>query len=335
MSLAEKILDIIEECGHTYKDKGRSIHTECPSCGRSDKFSILKANGACICYRGSCDFGKRWFEDWMMLAGNMTRQDARKRLYGELSHKRIEENEKDPGAIFRTFKATEEESKRETVRAIEFPEYHMISINSSEAAEAQEYLRRRGVSLELAVKHNMHYSPSHRRVIFPVVIDGRVCGWQGRHIDPVDDKLRMRNNVGFRREILVMFADQLKNSDYAIVCEGPFDALKFDKVGGYVATMGKSITDHQLETILSYGPKKIYLALDDDATQEMREMKHRVDPLPVYRIFIPESCVSRCEAIGKKADFGECTLEECEEAFRNAVSVDESYTPFLFKLQGD
>lgn len=330
MSLADRIIAIIEEYGFEYKDKSRAIYTECPLCGRADKFSILKANGACICYRGSCEFGKRWFEDWIMLVGNVTRIEAKRRLYGEVDQKRFQEAADDPDSMFKGFHEQEEETVATTIPPIQFPEYHMIKITSAEATEAVEYLQRRGVSLEMAAKHNIHYSPMLRRVILPITMNGKVYGWQGRHIDPVADEMRMRNNVGFRREVLVMFADELSNNKHAIICEGPFDALKFDKVGGYVATMGKFVSDKQLATILSYGPQKIYLALDDDAAKELREMKYRVGDIPVFRISVPDSCVQRCELVGKKPDFGECTLEECELAFRAATVVDETYLPIYF-----
>jgi hypothetical protein len=334
MSLADKIVEIIEEYGFDYKEKSRTIHTECPLCNRADKFSILKENGAAICYRGSCEFGKRWFEDWIMLTANITRPEAKMRLYGNVSQKRLEEVESNPGSIFDTFKSNQElKPVNDFIEPMMFPEFDMIPLDHPEAQEAVAYLYNRGIQHALAMKHRIHYSPEQRRVILPIVMDGKVYGYQGRAIDPVEPAFRMRNNVGFRREVLVMFADELKDRDYAIICEGPFDALKFFKVGGYVATMGKVVTDKQLATIMSYNPRKIYLALDDDAAAEMRELQEKITSVPLYRIFVPESCEVRCKFLGKKADFGECTFDECKEAFDNAVNMNEGYTPIYLKQE--
>jgi hypothetical protein len=53
--------------------------------------------------------------------------------------------------------------------------------------------------------------------------------------------------------------------------------------------------------------------------------------LPVYKLNIPESAKVRCKALGKKADFGECTYEEAKEAFANAQKLGKNNLLVYFK----
>ena len=133
----------------------------------------------------------------------------------------------------------------------------------------------------------------------------------------------MRNNEGFSRETLVMFADNLIGSNFAIVAEGPVDAIKFEQVGGNICTMGKVVTDKQLDIIKSYGIQKVYLALDDDALLEKNLVAEKLN-LTTFRLSVPKSCIERCEKIGKKADFGECTFDEARQAFESAIPVERN-----------
>ena len=59
MDMRSRIVDLISEAGVGFKEKANTIYTTCPICQKDDKFSILKKNGACICYRGTCTFKKR------------------------------------------------------------------------------------------------------------------------------------------------------------------------------------------------------------------------------------------------------------------------------------
>ena len=327
MQLYEKIKELISEAGGSYKEKSRTIYTTCPSCGQADKFSILKQNGACVCYRGSCEFGKRWFADWLSLTMGIPLAEAKEKLYS-YDFKKIDIGEKMKLNLQDNFSSREKES--DLIDPIRFPEDHMFPIDFPDSPEGANYLKGRGVDLELAKKYGIMYSPLYRRVIFPIKMNDRVYGYQGRAIDKVSDGMRMRNNEGFRRDKLVMFLDNLKGSEHVIICEGPINALKFEKVGGAVCTMGKVVADGQREAILQSEVKKVYLALDEDAAREMRNLAEDIN-LPVYKLDVPQSCILRCQKAGKKPDFGECTFEECEEAVKNARKIDESHLLMYLK----
>lgn len=318
--MRDKIVEFLQEYGLSFKERARTIiHVPCPECGREDKFSILKENGSTICYRGSCPYGKKWFDEFMVRVTGMPLIEAKHRLHGNDLYKELT-------PVFDRKKEIEVSFSEDEIAAIPtvpWPEDHMITAGSEFAVEAHRYLEGRGVTKEVAAKYGLTFSHKHRRVYFPVTMNGRVLGYQGRAIDKVQDSFKVRNNDGFKREMLVMFLDCVKPGSHAIIAEGPFDAIKFDLVGGAVCTMGKEVTDHQVSAINSKQPSKVYLALDDDAAPEMNRLINKFR-CPVFRVEVPKSCKDRCKLFEKKADFGECTLEEARQAFLNAYEVDST-----------
>lgn len=333
--MRDKIIDFLSENGLEYKEKNRTIHTECPVCHQNDKFSILKENGSCICYRGSCSFGRQWFTHFVSLISGISEKEAKKLLYGKEDRiKQVKSSDWELKLELESEDENKDVSPLDGISTIKYPEWFMTNIDDPESAEGLNYLLSRGISLDMAKKYDIKYSKFYRRVYMPIKMSGEIYGYQGRAIDKVAEKDRMRNNEGFRRDTLVMFADNLINSDHAIISEGPFDAMKFEQVGGSVSTLGKVVTNKQLQIIKSYGIMKVYLALDDDAASEINELGNvlRKEGLEVYRIEVPQSCIDRCEKLGKKADIGECTFEEASLAFKNAYKLDRM--KILLHLRG-
>jgi hypothetical protein len=322
VNLSEKIKNIIAEQGLSFKERSRTIYTYCPVCGRDDKFSILKQNGACICYRATCDFGKRWFVDWIVLTANISHTEAKALLAGveinqfEDENGQLQINLNDPTEV--------DVSNFNNIKPVKFPEFHMIKIDQTEAFDGQKYLESRGIPTNIAAEYDIYYSPVFRRVYFPVKVNGTTCGYQGRHIDAVPNSDRVRNNEGFSREQLVMFLDKTQDNDYVIISEGPIDAIKFHFAGSNICTMGKIITEKQQKLIFNKKIKKIYLALDEDADIESRQLYRKYGDRIFFLVKIPESAKIRCANLNKKADFGECTFEECLQAFKGAEELTGS-----------
>jgi 5S rRNA maturation endonuclease (ribonuclease M5) len=221
----------------------------------------------------------------------------------------------------------------EQIPAIEWPLPGVFSIDSAGFPDGATYIQSRGLAADVAKQYGIMYGPPssilhpsylHRRVFIPIMRNGVCLGFQARAIDRVSDKDRMRNNEGFHRDRLIMFEDRMRTADHVIICEGPFDAIKFHKAGGNICTMGKVVTAKQLEIIKSYKPQKVYLALDADADVEIMQLA-KAFSVPVYYVQVPESVQQRCKALGKKADFGECTMDECLEAVKAAVLADDTF----------
>lgn len=316
--MRDKIIEFLQEYGISFKEKRRTItDLPCPDCGREDKFSILKENGSTICYRGSCSYGKKWFTDFMVKVAGITPIAAKHRLYGNPIHDELKISFDDKPEIDLFF------DREQKIQPIQWPENHMLSIVSEFAPDGMNYLKSRGIPPEIATKHKMMFSPKFRRVYIPVIMNHNVYGYQGRAIDNVPPTFKVRNNQGFQRDKLVMFLDCIQPGNHVIIAEGPFDALKFDLVGGAVCTMGKQVTQKQIDAINSKNPTKVYLALDDDAANEMNELVNKFS-CPIYRIEVPQSCKRRCAGLEKKADFGECSFEEARQAFLDAYLIDST-----------
>jgi hypothetical protein len=317
--LVDTIKKIVSESNCKFFENGRSIVNKCPGCGREGQAYILKENGATTCYRAKCDFKHVWFEDWLALTADISRDEARRRIHKPAGRKTdgsySDLEDLDPSLNFRYH------SQEVVLETVPWPDRFF---ELSFSFDAESYLNGRGVSPALAVQYDIRFDLLGDRIVFPVIMNGKCYGWQGRTIKKdAPASMKVRNNIGFKRAALVMFFDRLKGSDHAILSEGPVDAIKFHLAGGNVATMGKEVTPQQIELIVSSGVKKIYLALDEDAAEEMRELTNllagRVD---LFYIPVPKSVKERCKISGKKADFGECTFEECLWAFQNAVPVD-------------
>ena len=328
-NLGPTILRILDEEGVPYKERKRTIHTVCPTCGKSDKFSIIRDNGSCICYRGSCTFGKQWFEVWVAETAGISLREARIRVHG----RREDQPASTPLVIEFDPQPTERES--DLILPMDWPAPGFVPITDPEAAEGAAYLLNRGISVGVAASYKIAYSQGMRRVGFPVIVDGICYGWQARTIDK-DNPMRMLNNTNFRREQFVMFADSVNGLSRVIITEGPVDCIKFYKVGGAVCTMGKGFSDKQLEFLQQRLPPgtKWFLAMDDDAADEMNRIAQEVAPDLVYRLYVPESCVARCQAAGKKADFGECTPDECLEAVLTGAKPLNGYSHIMIYLKG-
>lgn len=315
MELFEKMLEIIDSLGFDYVEKVKTIYTTCPSCGKDDKFSILKANGSCICYRGSCDFGQQWFADWISLTAKIP-LPAAKRMISDHSV------DHSTNKIELSFQETEKPNH--TINPTVWPVPGFVKLSDLSAVDGVKYLASRGIDVSVAMEYDIMYSPLTRRIVFPVKMKGVCYGWQARAIDKVDSADRMRNNTDFPRAFTLMFYDQIKTAGHIIVAEGPVDAIKFNKVHGNVATMGKVVTSHQIELINKSGAHTLYLAMDPDAANEMRDLASKVN-MPVKIIELPDSCIQRCQLLGKKADFGECTFDEAERAFYDAKDFGSGY----------
>lgn len=316
LALSEEIIrNIISSHGEIVGESQRSLFTNCPSCGRSDKFAVLKANGACVCYRASCDFGRKWLDNWLAETLNISITQARHLIYGQ-KQSSIQEK---ISINFNDFMEVETKKIDFPVQ-IQWPEPGLFFIHHPMAEDAVLYLNSRGISLKTAQENKFMYNMLTRRLIMPIFINNICYGWQGRAIDKVEPKDRMRNNTGFRRDSLVMFYDSIIGAPYFIIAEGPFDALKFNLARHFVATLGKYITDKQFNLLAKTGASSVFLGLDDDASTETDILAKKFIGIgkKVYIMTVPESAKIRCAGLGKKADFGECTEQECLFAMQSA-----------------
>lgn len=312
--------DLVEGSGISYAENNVSWIFECPRCGKAKKLYLRKKDGRFACWRCKETDGFQGRPEYALaeLFGESVKS-VQSKLYGNapltaelwLDVKLID--------FFGDGEVDEDFGEEETV--LQWP-YDFYPIEAPEARRGREYLAGRGVPLSIAKQYDIRYCPEKRRVYFPVAGQGNLYGWQGRLIVPhefeVDGVMKsvpkILSSEDIQRERRLMFADRLRGSDHAVLCEGPVDALKAHYCGGNVATMGKAVSRGQIELVRCSGVRKLYLALDPDAAEEMERIAFdlAVD-VELYEM-VPKS-------LGK-VDLGVLRFDEVYELFLSAPRVD-------------
>jgi hypothetical protein len=196
-----------------------------------------------------------------------------------------------------------------------------VPIEHPRAIRGAEYIASRGIPLEMAIRYKLRYSPSERRVIFPIETEGRLVGWQKRLVVPEttwnEEKAKyvstqkIVSSVGVPRDRVLMFGDRIVG-EHAVLTEGPLDAMHCDLIGGNVATMGKAVSRGQIESLRRKGIKKLYLGLDPDAAAEVKRLVSLFSDIECYQMLPP----------APYKDLGATPLEEVYEVFLRAPKID-------------
>jgi hypothetical protein len=315
--IPDALKDLLERSGASYNQNGHSFKMECPRCGKKDKLWILKHNGYFVCwhcketenFKGRCEYALA------EVLGQSVGEVAAKLYIGGVP----------PGNMLDVdLKDFEDDSEfivgPPVLQEVSWP-IDSTPCTSRAGAKGYDYLLSRGITPAMMDHYQLRYRPSQKRVLFPVIMNGKLYGWQGRAIYSTEGTKipKILTSEGMRREFMLMFHDNLMDNrvmrtPHAIICEGPVDALKATLCGGNVATMGKAVSKPQLELIRARGIKKVYLALDPDAADEVSRLARDLGDLETYLLMPPE---------GKK-DLGECTFEEVLYQFSKAEPFSAS-----------
>lgn len=112
-------------------------------------------------------------------------------------------------------------------------------------------------------RYDFYWTPEtqynlHKRIIIPFTWQGEIIGYTGRAIeDGVKPKYYNSHEPGY-----VFNTDkQQSDSQFVIVCEGPFDAMSIDGV----ATLGNEVSEQQADIIDSLGREVIVVPDTDTA----------------------------------------------------------------------
>jgi len=318
------IREFLTDRGISFKENQQSYILTCPNCSKPDKLYIRKLTQNFICFFCADSFkGGRPDRALAALSGEHIQSiDGILRGSTPQAVDRLQIKLNDPY----NSDVSEYVDDRPTVN---FPN-DFVHVTNVGAQEGVKYLESRGVSLEIASQYNLYYSTSQQRVIFPVEEDGRLFGWQGRTIR---DGEYIDRRTGERRKIpkmlgskntplhrCLMFSDRLYGQDHVVICEGPIDAIKCHLIGGNIATMGKAVTDDQINLLRRLPVTKVYVALDPDAAVEINQLIKYFSDREVFLLMPPS---------GLK-DLGEATMEQVYEQFLHAPKVTAGHIfPFL------
>lgn len=311
--------------GIPHKENKVSYIFACPKCRKKDKFYVRKRDGRFVCwfcketegFEGRGDFGLA------ELAG-LPLSDVRSAL--GLGAAEATTGVDLGGGLIDWFDGPPPEPEAEPLRPLEWP-FDYYPLDHPHGANGAKYLEERGVPLATAVRYGLRYCPTRRRVVFPIEQDGNLYGWQARLAGPNrwwDDEqaewketVKVLSSKEVPRDQLLMFADRLRGSEHAVLCEGPLDAIKADLCGGNVCAMGKAVSKRQMGLLRCAGIRRIYLALDPDAGDETARLAKEFSDLDV-RWMDPYPA----------KDLGELSPEAVLELFRSAPPVG-SATLFL------
>jgi hypothetical protein len=331
----EALVDFLRTEGLVFTDGRNSWVLDCPICGKH-KWAIKKTDGYSKCYHCDIEF-RGWADYTIAKALKRDRKDLSRLFYGAVfttsATEEVSENER---WVDHWSEMTEEDVEVSEVRSWPpeiLPGLSHYELDSELGAPGLEYLESRGVSLELAKKYGIKYDTANERVVFPIIIDGVLRGWQGRLIRKV---AYIDKKTGRKKELpkaltegevggkCLIFQDRLNGSSHGIIAEGPMDALKLDLCGGNTATMGKSVTKDQLDIYVKhYRLRKLYVGLDDDAGAEVERIARELSWYKDVKVF-------RLTSAPGREDLGEGTLEENLEMFRSARPIKTGQA-FVFR----
>lgn len=334
----ERLQEIIEESGLSYRQNTVSWIFDCPRCNKPSKLFIRKRDGRFICWycasTGSYQ-GRPEFALADLLQTSVS--DVRVRLYGTAT---ALADGLGFAAVLADFfgEGDEVDADIELGAAAAIPTvtwpHNYLPLDHRHAATGVAYLEGRGVPVAVAREYGIRYCPATTSVVFPVMLGDRLVGWQTRQTKPTRwwdeekgeyvEALKTNTMTGTPKGRVVMFAPRLVGSEHVVLCEGPVDALKAHLCGGNVATMGKGVQLGQREFVRSHGVRRVYLALDPDAASSIRELCEDFADLDVFLMEPPKGY----------GDIGEMPLAEVKELFDRAPRVSRSKAGRMFVFLG-
>lgn len=321
-----KLEEFLEDAGIYYRPRDNSVTIICPSCGK-EKLDIHKEELNYICYYCAETTNP-------IRGGNVTKflADLTGLNYGLVKRRLIGFVSLQDFANFSISK-TETVIKVKEQPKVSFPETcHRLSADASKPG-VEYLLRKRGIPVDVAIKHDLRYDYKKKSIVFPVYDNEILVGYQSRSIDPECPKAFQKMTLkGFEKSDYLMFENSI-SSDSVVLAEGPISALKFAKCGiGFVASMGKYVSDAQMARLKNKGVKKIYLALDDDAFTETEKLMLKFEnDFEFYLLQLSESIKESLKEI-KKPDFGDCNFEQIQLVLQQAEIFNKN-TVFSIKVQ--
>lgn len=309
----ESLKTIVDTSGLSFKENAVSYIFECPFCHKR-KLYVHKVEGHFCCFKCKSNGFKGRAEYALSELLGAGIEELKQKLYSGQEIKFDKIIDLNLNELF-DYEESAEFAVPDLPEMVISPNF----VNSSHPSFTKAYnylVNVRGLTEKHIETYDIHYSPSEQCVVFPVKIDNVWVGWQLRHIE----KNIKLTSKGLDKTKCLMFQDRLINSEHCVLAEGPISTIKAHLIGGNVASMGKDVSDTQLD-IIKHKVEKLYLALDPDAASVTdRICKKLFGEMEVYLL----------EPAPGYGDLGEMPQELVFEQFKNAKKASgKSF--FFFK----
>ena len=131
----------------------------------------------------------------------------------------------------------------------------------------------------------------HKRIIIPFIWQGRTIGYTARAIE---ENVKPKYHSNYEPNFVFNVNNQLPDSKFVIVCEGPFDAMSIDGV----AVLNNECNETQADIIESLGREVIVVADRDRAGAKMINNAIEYGWTVSYPVWL-ETCKDVNEAVVK------------------------------------
>ncbi len=318
----EALADIIESSGVDFKRNAISYIFKCPRCAKSNKLYIRRRDGRYVCWVCAEREGYEGYNVDLPLSELLggKRREYASQLWGgdhDVLQSHIDIELVDHWGEFDDDSYMGEAPL--DIKIWDMFEHH--ALDQPKGKPGADYLIRRGLDMELAKVLDIRYSARQNRVCFPMFIEGKQYGWQGRYCG--DNQFIHKADTCLSTGVagnFVMFGDTIEKFGHAILAEGPMDAIKLMYCGGACASLGKGVSEAQIRWIAeaieraANPSRRLYIALDRDAGPEINKVMAaaREFGLDTWMIMPPPH----------RKDFGDCTFDEAWTAFCSAIRIN-------------
>lgn len=170
----------------------------------------------------------------------------------------------------------------------------MDNLNNPEAYPYFSYLHRRGITLQQIEQFKIRYLVqgkvkrankndliiTHSIIFYTYNQHNQSVYWSTRSIDPnpyVKSLNAMADNTEISRKDIIYNMNHINQHSKMVICEGIFNAITCtNEAYTGIATLGKAITDNQINLMIKLNPKAYYIFLDNDAKAQELKLARRL-----------------------------------------------------------
>ena len=260
MFTVEKFTDFLTANGFVFKDNGRSIILQnCPECGNSAwkiwfSQDMPESNDRLLGKCFKCNRG------WSSISYLLECDIEKKEVFDLHEINRIagENEELALGKLGALDAAKVEKKEAPTFTLDDF-----VPMADCIQSYHAKYAISRGVPP--ALYKDIYIDFKGGGIVFPVIENGKVMGYQKRLLKPADPSRKAHTPFGFEKANYLL---EYPNVGDIAVCEGPFTAISAYVFGFYgVCTFGAGVTGQQLDKIAKIAittGKKVAIGYDLD-----------------------------------------------------------------------